>query len=126
MKAIKVLTVALLLALVTNFSIVTIRANAASSQTGKVAGMVLDVNEARIVNAGITVTNGRSTYCTNSDEAGEFSLNVPPGDYRMKISADGFRSYSGAAFSLTVDDTRTFKVTLQIAAPQGLVPAAVR
>lgn len=126
MKALKVFTVVLLLALGTNVSIVAIRASAASSQTGQVAGMVLDVNAARIVNAGITITNGRTTYCTNSDEAGEFSLNVPPGDYRMKISADGFRSYSGAPFSITVDDTRTFKVTLQVAEPRGLVPAAVR
>src|SRR5258705_13950185 len=104
-------TYVLILTVGSRLSMVKIHSSDALEQTGKIAGMVLDENEARIVNAGITVTNGRSTYHIKSDDTGEFSLNVPPGDYRMKISAAGFRAYSAAPFSLGIDDTRTFKVT---------------
>jgi hypothetical protein len=127
MKAIKrSFTIILILSLGFGLSIVAIRSSAAPEQTGKIAGMVLDEHQARIVNAGIAVTNGQSTYRTNTDDTGEFALNVPPGDYRMKVSADGFRAFSVAPFSITVDNTLTFKINLRVAEPRGLVPAAVR
>jgi hypothetical protein len=127
MKAIKrAFTIVLLLSLGTSFSTLAIRSSAAPEQTGKVAGMILDVNEARIVSAGITVTNGHSSYRINSDDAGEFSLDLPPGDYRMKVSANGFQAFSVAPFSVKVDKKLTFKITLRAAEPRGLVPAAER
>ena len=127
MKAIKTsLTIVLLVSLGIGFSLLAIRSSAAPEQTGKIAGMILDAHQSRIVNAGITVTNGDSTFRTRSDDKGEFSLNLPPGDYRMKVSADGFQAFSVAPFSVRVDQTLTFKITLRVAEPPGLVPAAVQ
>jgi hypothetical protein len=125
MKAKRAFTFVLFL-LGTGFCILAIRASAAPEQTGKIAGVILDANKARITNAGITVTNGHTSYRTSSDDSGEFSLYLPPGEYRMKASADGFEDHSIAPFSVRVGATLTFKITLRVREPRGLVPAAVR
>jgi len=56
-------------------------AMAADQSTGKVAGVILDANDARIVKASITMWNGETTRKTKSGDQGEFEVSLPAGSY---------------------------------------------
>jgi len=54
-------------------------------------GRVVDPNHEAIVGARITVTRkGQVDSSTLSNANGEFSLSLDPGEYTLKIAADGF------------------------------------
>jgi iron complex outermembrane receptor protein len=68
----------------------------ASAQTpSQISGRVTDkrgdaVNAARVVAVADNQTSGE----TSADGAGQFTLALPPGDYELRVSADGFSVFS--------------------------------
>jgi hypothetical protein len=95
---------------------------AASDRNGKVAGLVLDANDARIVNAAVTLEHGRIKRRLKSDDKGEFGVALPPGNYQLTVEADGFRKFS-SLLMVKADETKRLDVHLKVAEPTGLVPA---
>ncbi|HVQ36606.1 MAG TPA: carboxypeptidase-like regulatory domain-containing protein, partial [Pyrinomonadaceae bacterium] len=60
-------------------------------QLSELRGRILDPDHAAIAGARITaVRNGRADVSTTSNSDGEFSISLEPGEYILKISADGF------------------------------------
>src|SRR6185295_6243442 len=54
-------------------------------------GKVVDPNRAAIPGADVwTSGNGLPSASTTTDRNGEFSLMVQPGEYQMRVAADGF------------------------------------
>ncbi len=83
-------------------------AHAQSSGTGAISGTVTDPQGRAVPNATITLTslgtNQERTATTGSDGVYKFSL-LPPGNYRLKFTAAGFKT--GEVSSVTVDVTET-------------------
>src|SRR5688500_2999112 len=62
------------------------------SEPGKLVGMVVDPNGARIATARIFITRRRLSRDVLVNEEGFFQIDLPPGRYRLTITANGFRT----------------------------------
>jgi outer membrane cobalamin receptor len=63
----------------------------ASSQIGEISGRVIDKRGDAISNASVAaVANNQTRGEAKTDGAGQFTLSLPPGDYELRVSADGF------------------------------------
>src|SRR5262245_24831762 len=65
----------------------------AQSFTGSINGAVTDQSGAALANASITLTAGATgqTRITTTNNQGEYSFSsLPPGQYKVRITADGF------------------------------------
>ncbi len=72
---------------------------AQDASTGAIRGTVHDPTQARVVGAGVVVTNLQTglLYKLVTDDAGVFSAQLlPPGDYELLVSAPGMASYRQA------------------------------
>jgi len=63
------------------------------NETGKIQGVVLDANDARIVGATITIENDQFRRELKSGEEGDFEVAIPAGVYQIKAEAHGFRRF---------------------------------
>src|SRR5262245_41501666 len=62
-------------------------------QTARLRGTVLDPSGAVIPGVDMKLTQGSNVVAqTKTDAVGNFSFDVPPGDYRLETSLDGFRT----------------------------------
>jgi catecholate siderophore receptor len=85
-------------------------------------GRVLDPNGAAVAGAQVTAeVKGRAAvYAATTDQNGEFVLSVPPGDYVVKVVAQGFTEASQTV-SLDQPGGASLDVTLQISGVDGSV-----
>ena len=97
---------------------------AATEPTGKIAGVVLDANDARIVNATVTTENRGTKHTMKSGNEGEFEVSVPAGDYKITVEANGFRKFSNSPLTVKADETKLISVHLKVAVYSSLVPAS--
>jgi hypothetical protein len=89
----------LLIAGITGFALLLGTVPKANGQVlyGSVVGLVTDPSGAAIPNVDVVLTNrGTSqTYDEKTDQAGRFTIvNVLPGEYDLKVTAAGFRTYT--------------------------------
>ena len=85
--------------------------------SGHIIGTVLDANNALIPNAEVTITNQETGIVTHtkSNAVGEYrSDNLPPGNYRVKVEAPGFRDTVSAGNIVTVDSNNRVDVSMQV------------
>jgi len=71
-----------------------------------ISGKVLESGTTKVI-SGAQVTVGTKTMV--SDDAGFFKLDMPPGNYTVGVSADGYWKYSGN-LSLSGNITRDFEL----------------
>ena len=64
---------------------------ASQQQTGKIKGLVLDSNDARIVRAKITISGENVKRTIESDDIGVFEIEVPAGVYQLRVESPGFQ-----------------------------------
>src|SRR5258708_7577093 len=85
--------------------------------SGRLQGTIQDGSGAVIPNASISVTN-QDTGVTNkyvSDARGEYIANLlPPGNYKVEVSAPGFRTTVSSGNVVTVDAAARVDVSLQL------------
>jgi hypothetical protein len=62
------------------------------SEPGKLVGMIVDPNGARIATAKILITSRRLSRDVLVNEEGFFQIDLPQGRYRVTITANGFRT----------------------------------
>ena len=97
---------------------------AAQVSTASLGGVVRDPAGAIVPNAAITLTNtGTSVDRTAvSNDSGNYAfLNVPPGEYTLTAGAAGFKTVKLSAFTLSVNQTATFDVKLEVGEVQSSV-----
>ena len=68
------------------------------SEPGKLVGMIVDPNEARIATATILITSRRLSLEVRVNEEGFFQIDLPQGRYRVTIIANGFRTARRTVF----------------------------
>lgn len=93
---------------------------AQSTQTGKVAGLVLDANDARIADATISLSSGRFTREVRSDSDGAFAIALPAGTYRLTVDKDGFRKCRLSSVRVPAQASEQMRVKMQVREPPGI------
>ncbi len=88
-----------------------------TATTGSVVGTVTDPSGAAVPNANVQLlnigTNATATAATNS--TGEFTFtNVTPGDYKVTVSAPGFRTSTVQKLTVEVNKSATIPVRLEV------------
>ena len=68
------------------------------SEPGKLVGMIVDPNGARIATAKILITSRRLSQEVRVNEEGFFQIDLPQGRYRVTITANGFRTARRTVF----------------------------
>jgi len=92
---------------------------AQSAGTGALTGTVTDPSGGRIPNATVTITNTQTnqvrTATTGSDGTYRFTL-IPPGAYRVRFSAMGFKTSEVSSFNVNVTETPVLDRTMEVGA----------
>jgi catecholate siderophore receptor len=94
----------------------------AQSPLPRLSGIVFDPNRSPVVGVQITaIPDGRpSGPSTVSNQLGEFSLSLEPGNYTLTYSAEGFQDASQKV-SINQGGSATLEVLLQVAAPNATI-----
>lgn len=85
--------------------------------SSRVTGVVVDVNDARIVGATITVANIQDKKISRSNDEGRFAIDVPAGTYQITVEQPGFKRFQRAGFRVDAD-TSELSVRMEVAPPQ--------
>src|SRR5689334_10650496 len=103
--------------LVLSFVLVSILPANAQVLYGSVVGVVTDPSGSAIPNAEIALTN-RGTgqnYNSKTDESGCYSIgDVLPGGYDLKITANGFRTYTRTDLVVTANTVARAEVRMEV------------
>ena len=94
----------------------------AKKSAGHIAGVVLDKNNARVVRARIKVAGQGFKWLGETDTNGEFTVEVPFGEYRIYVVAAGFRNFESAYLKIKSGAKQRVNLQLEEARVQGLVP----
>jgi hypothetical protein len=102
---------------------------AQSAGTSALTGIVTDPSGAAIPNATVTITSNDTglTRTTTTGATGVYSFTLlPPGNYKVSLAANGFKTADVASITLNVTETLTLNRTLEVgaAAEQVTVEAA--
>jgi hypothetical protein len=91
----------------------------AQTSTGTIVGQVTDGSGAVVTNARvklILIANGTARD-TTANRTGDFSAPViPPGEYAITVSAQGFADKTLTGITLLVDETVNLTITIQVGA----------
>ena len=88
-----------------------------AQSTGLIVGVVEDRSGAVVPGAEVRVTNDLTglQWTTISDDAGRFNLpRVPVGNYRVRVTKEGFRQFLSESFRLDADQSRQINVNLEV------------
>jgi hypothetical protein len=94
-------------------------AMAQSATTGALTGTVTDPSGAVVSGAAVTATNVGTGQerTTTTDASGSFKLSLlPPGNYRVKFSASGFKTSEVPSITVNVTETVLLNHSLEIGA----------
>lgn len=96
----------------------------AQSEHARIVGTVKDPQGAVIAGANVTVTNtatGVETK-TSTDQQGYYqALELPIGNYRVKVQRDGFNTSETVAYTLEINQVQRIDVTLRVGAKSETV-----
>ena len=91
--------------------------SAQSAGTGALTGTVIDPSGAVVPGVSVTLvsveTNQTRTATTGNDGSYKFSL-LPPGNYRVRFSASGFKTAEVASVGVNVTETPVLDRTLEV------------
>ena len=85
--------------------------------TAQLSGQITDSSGAAVAGANVTVRNTETnaTSTATSNTAGSYVVtNLPPGNYELRVSFSGFANYTQTGIILTVGQTATANVQLQV------------
>jgi len=122
MKSVKLLRLTSLLLVMAMVSIVDATALPKPGD-GKIKGAILDVNDARVTNAGITIEGNKIKRVVKSDDQGQFEVSLPAGSYQITVKANGFRRFVYSSLTIHANETEMINIHVVVAAYSVLVPA---
>src|SRR5262249_51177275 len=91
---------------------------AQGAQTGGITGVVLDSSGATVQNARVEIFNEATDTVVrtlNVGTDGNFTATLlPPGSYRVQVSAKGFKKYRALAVPVRINETTRHDVNLVV------------
>src|SRR5262245_13623381 len=98
------------------------------AQTGGITGVVKDTTGATVQNAKVEIfkeETGRLERSVNSSADGNFTVTLlPPGNYRLQITAPGFKQYRATSVSVRINETTRHDAELTVGAVEEIVQIA--
>jgi len=101
--------------------------DSSAQATGMIVGIVQDATGAVIPRARVAPQNELTglEWSAESDPAGRFHFpRLPVGQYRVRISRDGFRTFVSESFRLEADQSRELAATLDVGSTSESVTVA--
>lgn len=95
--------------------------------SGTVAGTVTDSSAAALPDASVQLKSAgaNSTRQTSTDASGAFRIaNVPPGDYEISVTKDGFRPLHRTGIQVELERTAQLSLVMEIGRVEGKVEVA--
>ena len=114
MKFLSAVTYLVILGLSPSVSSSGLTSSSPGGATGRIMGTLLDVNDARVVGAKIKVEGASFYWEGKSDDAGDFTVEVPAGTYRIYVRANGFRPFESALLQAKSDVTEMVNIHLEV------------
>lgn len=87
-------------------------------RASKIAGVVVDVNNARIVGATIRIENARLSRVVRSGDEGTFEVELPAGVYRITAEMDGFKRFVLSPVRLRAGAYASVQIHMKVQPPQ--------
>ena len=100
------------------------RLSAQTATSGTVVGTVTDPTGAAVPNASVQLTNvgtNASVTATTDNTGGYTFVNVAPGDYKVTVTASGFRTSTVQNLTVDVNKSATVPVRLEVGAQNQVV-----
>src|SRR5215813_1121538 len=98
---------------------------AQGAQTGGITGVILDSSGATVQNAKVEIYNevtGNVERTLTTDANGGFTVTLlPPGSYRLQVTAKGFKQYRAVAVPVRINETTRHDVNLTVGALEEVV-----
>lgn len=89
-----------------------------AQQTGRITGIVVDANDARVVGATVRIENADFTQTRRSDDQGRFELNAPAGTYELTVEQSGFKKFRMRDVRVEKRTRKLGNIRLEVAPPQ--------
>jgi sporulation protein YlmC with PRC-barrel domain len=86
-------------------------------RASKLSGVVLDVNDGRIVGAIIKIENARINRVVQSNEEGMFEVELPAGEYRITVEMNGFKRFVVSLFRVRRGARESVNIRMQVQPP---------
>jgi len=96
-------------------------AHVQDSQMSKITGVVVDVNDARIVSARVRIKNEEFGLEVRSDDEGKFAAEVPAGVYQITVEAAGFQRVRLFSVRADAQASESVNIRMKVAQPRGLM-----
>lgn len=87
-------------------------------QTGRLVGMVVDVNGSRIARATITVEREKFEKVVKSDDEGRFEVEAPSGTYELTVEQPGFKKFHLPNFRFTSGTCELVNIHMDVSMPR--------
>ena len=92
-----------------------------AQQAGRITGVVVDPNDARVVGAAIKIENADFKQTKRSDSEGRFELQVPAGVYNLTVEQSGFKKFRLRDVRVGTETRELGNIKLEVAPPQNPV-----
>jgi len=86
-----------------------------------ISGVVLDANNARIVDTVIKIENAKFRRRVKSDDEGSFRIELPPGDYRITAEHSGFKRFEFSPFRAKAGVCELVNIHMEVETPPSTV-----
>ncbi len=83
-------------------------------ESGWVSGVVLDVNDARVTKAKVTIKARNFSREVLTGEAGQFDVDLPAGEYYFTVEANGFCRFEGESLKIKSGATEMINIHLEV------------
>jgi hypothetical protein len=85
-------------------------------------GTLLDVTGDRVAHAKVRVEGANFKWKGESDERGEFTVELPEGEYWVSVQAVGFRPFEGPYLRVKPNVTEMINIHLVVKTPSHPIP----
>lgn len=92
-----------------------------AQQAGRITGVVVDPNDARVVGATIKIANADFKQTRRTDSEGKFELKVPAGTYELTVEQSGFKKFRLRGVRVETGTRELDNIKLEVAVPPSPV-----
>jgi len=97
-----------------------------AQQTGRITGIVVDPNGARVVGAIIRIENADYRKTKRSDTEGRFELQAPAGIYELTVEQSGFKKFRLRDVQVESGTRELGNIRLEVATPPSPIRVVPR